>query len=127
MIATDEAALICDFAETYRLYDYRELPARRAAILACGLRPDARIVQKITGARAPIDTLLRVIMADALKILVWQNTKDGAKGRNRPASILLELLGKEDEQQQTTYEAFDTAEDFMAWYDSMLKGGQDNG
>lgn len=124
MIATDEAALICDFAETYRLYDYRELPARRAAILACGLRPDARIVQKITGARAPIDTLLRGIIADALKILVWQNTKDGAKGRNRPDSILAAMLGLDEKQ--TEGESFDTADDFKAWRDAMLKGGQDN-
>ena len=124
MIATDEAALICDFAETYRLYDYRELPARRAAILACGLRPDARIVQKITGARAPIDTLLRGIIADALKVLVWQNTKDGAKGRNRPDSILAAMLGLDEKQ--TEGESFDTADDFKAWRNAMLKGGQDN-
>jgi len=118
MIAADEEALICDFAETYRLYDYRELPARRAALLACGLRPSSRIMQKMTGARAPIDTLLQAIIADALKILVWQNTRDGAKGRNRPASILASLLGDADDDP----EGFDTAAEFEAWHAAMLGG-----
>lgn len=43
MINTDEDALICDFAETYHIYDYRSLPLHMAGIFACGLRPDSRI------------------------------------------------------------------------------------
>lgn len=38
MVAVDEEALICDFAETYNILDWRELPCRTAAILASGLR-----------------------------------------------------------------------------------------
>lgn len=125
MIATDEAALICDFAETYRLFDFRQLPARRAAVLACGLRPDSRIIQKMTGAKAPIDTLLRAIIADELKLLVWQNTKDGAKGRNRPESILAALLGPDGDQPDNT--GFDSAAAFDAWRSAMLAGGDPNG
>jgi hypothetical protein len=122
MIVADEAALICDFAETYRLLDYREIPARKAAILACGLRPDSRIMQKIAGVKAPIDTLLRCIIADELKALVWQNTKDGAKGRNKPNSILTALLVTGEENQETG-EGFNTAAEFDAWRNAMLTRG----
>ena len=121
MVAADEAALICDFAETYHLYDYRELPARRAALLACGLRPESRIVQKISGAKAPTETMLLALIADALKILVWQNTRDGTKGRNKPTSIVEAILGEEKE----TAEGFDSAAEFEAWRASML-GGENN-
>ena len=41
MIATDEDALICDFAETYHIYDYRSLDVEYAATLAYGLRDDS--------------------------------------------------------------------------------------
>lgn len=43
MMATDEDALICDFAETYHIYDYRQLKPSYAATLAAGLREDSRI------------------------------------------------------------------------------------
>jgi hypothetical protein len=45
-------------------------------------------MQKITGAPAPAETLLLATIADATRLLVWQNTKDGRKGKNAPASIL---------------------------------------
>ena len=32
MIKTDEDALICDLAETYRIYDYKQLPAYQVAV-----------------------------------------------------------------------------------------------
>ena len=47
MIETDESALICDFAETYHIYDYRALPVSYAATLAYGLRSDSRIRLKL--------------------------------------------------------------------------------
>lgn len=117
MIAVDESALICDFAETYRVYDYRALPARTAAVYACGLGQNSRIMQKMGGAKAPIDTLLLAAIADALKILVWQNTADGAKGKNQPQSILASILGEEKETA-----GFDSPEDFDAWRKRMLGG-----
>ena len=40
MIKTDEDALICDLAETYRIYDYRQLPAYQVAVFSFGLRDD---------------------------------------------------------------------------------------
>lgn len=125
MIALDEDSLICDFAETYHVMDFRSLPAQQAAVLACGLRADSRIMQRISGLNTAPSMLLLGTIADALKILVWQNTKDGAKGKNRPDSILSAMLGEEEKPK--TGEIFDTADDFKAWRDAMLNGGQTNG
>lgn len=121
MIATDEAALCCDFLETYGLLDFKSLPARRAAIYACGLRDNSRIYQKLSGASVGLDSALLAVIADALKILIWQQTEDGRKNRNRPRSILDSLQPKENNSR-----GFDTAEDFDAWRASMI-GGDNHG
>lgn len=121
MITVDEEALICDFAEVYGVFDYRQLPARRAAILACGLGPKSRIASKLSGAKVPLDILLLALVADALKILIWQNTKDGASGRNKPKSIVQGMYeGKE------TGTGFETADEFEAWRARMI-GVKTNG
>lgn len=117
MIAKDEDALICDFAETYHILDYRALPARQAARLACGLRPSSRIVQALSGAPTDPETVLLALIADAVRILVWQNTEDGHKGRNQPKSLLAILWGSSQ-----TGAGFDSADDFEAWRASMIGG-----
>lgn len=91
MIGTDEDALICDLAETYHIYDYKALPARKVAILANGLRDDSRIKMIIAGQKITLEELLLCSIYDKVAILQWLNTKDGVKGRNYPKSLLHEL------------------------------------
>lgn len=88
MVRLDEDALVCDFAETYHIYDYRRLPLRYAAVLAFGLSDDSRIKRRMTGARVTTPVLLQAAAADALNLLVWMKTKDGQKGIRRPASVV---------------------------------------
>ena len=64
MIRDDEDALICDFAETYQIYDYRSLPLRLVATLAAGLRENSRV--KSAGANASVTNTLLAIIADQL-------------------------------------------------------------
>lgn len=108
MTATDEDALICDFAEVYHIYDYRKLPLRYAAVLACGLREDSRIKMAVSGASVSTDMLMKAIMADALNLLVWSKTKDAQKNRNRPKSIVDMVTQKKT----SDLEAFRTVEEF---------------
>lgn len=121
MIAVDREAVECDLLQTYGIFDYRQLPARKVAVYACGLGQDSRIMQKLSGSKVPLNSLLLALVADALKILIWQNTKDGAKGVNKPKSILASLTEKE-----RTGEGFDTPEAFEAWRAQML-GEKQNG
>lgn len=121
MAALDETALICDFAEVYHVLDWRQLPVFTAAALAAGLGPNSRIARKITGAPVDTDTMLLAMIADALYVLAWQNTKDGAKGRNRPKSIMQTLLGGEKKAQETS--GFDSVEAYEEWRAAMTEEG----
>lgn len=118
MVSECEDALICDFAETYRIYDYRQLPARRAAVLACGLRPNSRTMMRLSGAKVPLETLLLALIADAEKIGIWMQTKDATKGKNRPQSIIETLLDAKKEKNATC----ESPEAFIEWRAKMLGG-----
>lgn len=111
MICTDEDAVICDFAETYHVLDWRALPVRLAATLAAGLPETSRIRLKMAGAKASMPMLLQAAMVDRLSLLVWMQTKDGQKNRHRPKSVAEILTGS---VQSNSVQAFDSEEDFWA-------------
>lgn len=96
MIAANENALICDLAETYGVFDYKALPVHLVAALSSGLRDDSRIKMNMSGTKATPEQLLLAGIADGTNLLAWLQSKDGAKGRNRPHSILKNLIGETD-------------------------------
>ena len=109
MIGVDEDALVCDLAETYQIYDYRQLPPTKVAVLSLGLRNDSRIKMKLSGQTVTLETMLMASIADRLSMLVWFQTKDGQKGRNRP-TMLTNLLT--NTKQENDVEAFHSGEEF---------------
>lgn len=86
--------MICDLAETYNIYDYKQLPVYRVAVFVCGLRSDSRIMMKVSQTKVQLDSMLLAGIADRLSLLLWQRTKDGQHGRNRPVSIVEQLANK---------------------------------
>lgn len=122
MIKLDESALICDFAETYHILDYRALPLKTAAVLASGLRDNSRIMMKISGLQISPETALMAAAVDRLSLLFWAKTKDAEKGNNRPESILAKLTG-EITTKDSDLRSFDTAEEFEAARQRILQGG----
>ena len=120
MISTDEDALICDLAETYNIYNYKELPVRLLATLSTGLRDNSRIKMKMSGMKVSLDTLLLIRAVDRLSLMIWMNTKDAAKNRNRPTLLEDEL----NKKKTNDVSAFSTSEDFMERRNALLsKGG----
>ena len=111
MIRLDEEALICDLAETYQIYDYKQLPPTRVAVFVRGLRDDSRIKLKLSGQVVPIDTLLLAGISDKLSTLVWFQTEDGQKGRNRP-TMLTSLLTSHKTETSKDVISFNSGEDF---------------
>ena len=91
---------------------YRDLRPSLAATLAAGLGPDSRIYQRRTGLTVPLSMFLQALQIDLLRVLIWQNTEDGQKNRNRPES-LAEKFRDGDEKPET--ETFDGFEDFEAY------------
>lgn len=117
MIAAGEDALVCDLAETYGIFQFRALPARLLATLAAGLRDDSRIKTLLSGARAPLDTLLLAAAVDRLSFLAWAETKDARRGHGRPGSVLAAILEKDEEKSQVT--AYENADAFEAAWEAI--------
>ena len=115
MLNLDEDALICDFAETYHIYDYRSLPLKMAATLSAGLRDDSRIKQKLSGAPAGIDTILLATIADRVEAFRYGFSEDASKGVNRPLSLVGALYGEDqNKNRKNGVVGFETADEFMA-------------
>lgn len=119
MIKEDEDALQCDLAETYHIFNYRELPLRKVALFSAGLREGSRIRLKMAGQNYPLETMLLAMAVDRLTYLLWAKTKDGAKGRNRPSSIADALNGKKAKDGEIM--AFSSADDFEKTRKRILK------
>jgi len=120
MVAKCEDELICDMAETYHVYNWRELPLRTAAILASGLPENSRTIRKLSDEKVGLDTKLRAAILDQLKFLAWTKTEDCQKGRNRPKSTLEALLKT---QTNTRVIGFEESGDFLAAW-KRITGGQ---
>ena len=110
MNAADKDALLCDLAETYGIFDMRALPVSTLAALASGLSPDSRSKRRLTGMKLTSDVMLLAAAVDRLTTLVWMRSKDGAKNRNRPKSLLESMLTERRDE----VEAFDSPAAFMA-------------
>ncbi len=119
MIQTDEDALICDLAETYHIYDYKELPLTRVAIFAIGLKNDSRIKMKMSDQLVPVETLLFAGIFDRLSLLLWGQTKDGQKGKNRPTMIFETLTVKKSKESDVI--VFSSGEDYEKTRNRILK------
>jgi len=106
MIAVDENALICDLAETYRIYDYKDMPPEKVAILAVGLGHSSRIKTKISGLSVPLNLYLLGLIADDLRIISWQIA--GGKSKSKP-NLITEIWNKKEDSDS---EEFDSVNDF---------------
>ncbi len=115
MIVLDEDALICDFAETYHILNYRELPPTTAGVLACGLRDNSRIKLKMADVKVSLEDMLLATIADKLENQTYQYAKaHGAKNISEPESILKRLRG--EPKKESSIETFESGDDFVkAW------------
>ncbi|WP_086350189.1 DUF5361 domain-containing protein [Candidatus Enterococcus clewellii] len=120
MIRFDDEALICDLAETYNIYDYRQLPPTRVAVFSCGLRDDSRIKMKMMDQAVPLETTLLAGINDRLSMILWSQTKDGQKGKNKPKFILDSLSGKPPVKKDEV--VFNSSEEFEEVRRKLLEG-----
>ena len=75
---------------------------------------------RISGSKLTLEQFLLAGCFDTLRILAWQNTKDGHRGSNKPPSILEELTKEKPEKDQLI--AFRSGDDFMAAWDRLCRG-----
>lgn len=123
-----EDRLICDFAETYHILNWREIPVRTAAILARGLPDDSRTMMYFADAPCNYDRAIRAITADNLaNILYLMKILLGVKNPQEP-DLLSPVLLKEQKSKQKTgikngVSVFSSAEDFRNAWNSIVSGG----
>lgn len=106
MLNVGESELICDFAETYKIYDIYALPVSMVALFSYGLRADSRIKMKLNGTKYTTSEQLLAACTDAMNTLNYLMS-DATK---KPESILASML--EIDIKLSDIEAFDSPEDF---------------
>lgn len=121
MIKTDEDALICDLAETYHIYDYKQLPLIKVAVFSYGLKDDSRIKMVMNDQNISLENLLLAGISDKVGLLLWMNSKDGQKNKNRPTPLLEILTGGGKKSDDTV--VFHSGEDFERKRQELIGGG----
>lgn len=78
-----------------------------------GLDEDSRFRRKMSGQKISLENQLLALILDSINIRVWQNTKDGQKGRKRPPSLYKKLMGKDKPKDELM--SFSTPEEYEEW------------
>ena len=86
------------------------------AILVYGLRDNSRLKMKILNSKMEIKDYLLAGIFDRLTLLVYANTKDAQKGRNKP-KMLLDTI----EKSKDNVSSFNSGEDFEKAKADILK------
>ena len=125
MIKLDEDALICDLAEVYHIFDYKQLPAYRVAVFSLGLSDSSRIKMKLANQTVSFETMLLAGIFDKVSLLFWSKTKDSESNKNRPSSVVEMLNGKQSNTKEVV--SFTSGKEFEAERQRILdraKGGR---
>lgn len=109
MINFDKDSLECDLAETYHIYEMKELPLKKVALFSVGLRNTVEFKTKMMGLNQTFETTLLAKITDELSISNW--IKAGAKKEQKPNLILPKLLGVIEKENKENV-GFDTVEEF---------------
>ena len=107
---------MCDFAQYYRVLDWRSLPLPLAATLAAGLPRESRCRSRSEGREWPTETLLLAVLCDYVGLALWRLAGGPESDREPPEGMLSALLGREPKKQETAVQSFESGEAFLrAW------------
>ncbi|HEN2725924.1 TPA: DUF5361 domain-containing protein [Streptococcus agalactiae] len=123
MLKMDEDALVCDLAETYHIYDYKQLPPLKVVVFSLGLREESRINRVISGNRVSFERRILAGMFDRLGMLIWMKTTDGQKGKNRPEMVSTMF---DNQQKDSEVVSFGSGKDFEETRNNILGFGGDS-
>ena len=124
MIETDESALICDFAETYHIYDYRALPVSYAATLAYGLRSDSRIRLKLGEVKEEVPCFISAAKAAYCLALFVNSLRE--EPEECPA-LLTDIIYGRGQKEETKKTSYSSGEDFRNAWANLTKGRDNDG
>lgn len=104
--------MICDLAETYHLFFYRECKPSLIAVLVSGLREDSRLYHAISGGISISDNTLLAVIADRIGEVVWAGFSK--KGAPQPKRITNVILGEPEKKPvRNIYRVSKNIDEFM--------------
>ena len=83
------------------------------------MRDNSRLARSLCNVRS-LDQTLQAAQLDALNLLIWQNTKDGARGRRKPKSVVEQLNKKAEKKDDIA--TYSSGEEFEKERQRMLEG-----
>lgn len=98
-------------AETYGIFDYKEVKPSIVATLAVGLPESSRIRRKFSGISLTLEQMMLAMLVDGVNISIWQ--RSGAKKSRKPLSIFKKLTEKEKPKDELM--SFRTPEEYEAF------------
>lgn len=101
--------MICDLAETYGLFNYKELPPLTVATFLLGLREDSRVRMHVSGSRLTLDQMMSAAILDELRFLSWTKTKHGRRYNQKR---VLKALQGDYEKKKEDLMSFGTPEEY---------------
>ena len=116
----DEDALFCDMIQYYGIFDLKDLPLEKQAVLVFGLPEDSRTMRNLSGRSVSTDTLLLAGILDQLRMQAWSRSKAAKNHQGRPKSIMAALA--EPKKKADDIETFESGDDFKRYRESLLKG-----
>lgn len=121
MLAVDRDALICDMAETYRIYDIYAFRPKQVAVFASGLGPDSRIRLKLAGISPRSTQELLAHIADNLAILRYRFTAQS--GDDLP-TLFTDLIQDNQPEKSGAVESYQDGNAFSEAWKRLTKGGE---
>lgn len=113
--------MICDLAETYHVFNYRELSPSLVATLVLGLRDNSRVKMRISDTKLTLDQTLLAMIVDSVNFICWTYSEDARKGRAYNKKSVLKILNGEYEEEKEDLEVFTSIEEFEEYMDSFLR------
>lgn len=104
--------MVCDLAETYKIYNYKDFEINYIAKLVRGLSQSSRVFMHLNDSALPVEQMLLAGIADRLGLLLWQNTD----GRAKMPDLILDNFAKKEKETCSYY----SAEDFERARKEML-------
>lgn len=121
LVGRCEEEFICDMAETYHVFDWRELPLKTAAILASGLSKDSRCARKLNGTKISGVEYSLLAILDELRMLSWGFISAHSDQKiPKPQPILTQML---QQDQRPKILSSRTPEEFEARRRKIIEGG----
>lgn len=109
-------------AETYGIFEYKQVPVQLLVVLSLGLRENSRVKMAINNIACSQGQLMLAMITDYLAVLLWSRTKDAQHNKNKPKSLFEIITGKNKNEEIIKYSS---SEEFERARENILGGDMD--